>query len=75
MKMNQTNPGGEGHADLSMKGCQKYQARGAGDLKPFSGKPGMGSDSLSKGGNVQKSGHVLKSFSGSTVSTTHTAAK
>lgn len=32
MKMNRQNPGGECHSHPSMKGCEKYMARGKGDI-------------------------------------------
>ena len=74
MKMDHRNPPGE-KPDMSMGGNHKYQASGKGDLKPFTPHVGMGSLGGSMGGNEQKTGHVKKSFAGSTVSTTHTAAK
>ena len=65
MKMSRQNPGGEGALKGSMKGCESYQARGKGDLKPFT--PGKGIGGLS-GPKTPGSGHVHKSMSGSTVS-------
>ena len=72
MKMNQQNPGGEGQMTKSMKGCEQYQARGKGDLKPYGlttryaaserGLSGMG-----KGAHVRSSAHANKSFTGSTI--------
>ena len=35
MKMNRQNPGGEIATRPSMKGCEKYLARGKGDLKTY----------------------------------------
>ena len=35
MKMNQQNPGGEIATRPTMKGCEKYMARGKGDLKTY----------------------------------------
>jgi len=74
--MSRQNPGGEEHSNRTMKGCEKYQAQGKGDLtrKGYENTPSpMKHQTLtspsklegaSKGGHVRTYGHANTSMSG-----------
>lgn len=68
MKRDNRNPGGENYSPMTMKGCEKFQARGKGSVLGAYPQIGSNSDSkiagMTSGGNVQKSGYALTSTSG-----------
>ena len=83
MKMNRQNPGGEVVTRPTMKGSEKYQARGQGSV--LGAYPQIGSNSPCKlegktmGGHAYGSkhagAHVRTSTKGSTVTGSHKACK
>ena len=79
MKMTTKNPGGEVHAKPTMKGCEKYMARGKGDLKPYVAgglrKADAGSFGALAGPKAAGTGHAKTSFSGATVTGSSKACK
>ena len=75
MKMNRQNPGGEAYSKPTMKGCEKYRARGKNDMfggglqtKYAAASPGM--SGMSMGGHNPKHKGGAASLSGSTVTGT-----
>ena len=74
MKRDHRNPPGD-KPDVRAKGSERFQARGKGDLKQYTGHSGMGSLGASKGGDVRSYGHANQSFSGSTVTGSSKACK
>lgn len=87
MKRDQQNPGGEEHSNRTMKGCEKYMARGQGDMtrKGYEGTPppmknqALASPSKIAGmaakGHVRTYGHSLTSTTGATVTGKQVGAK
>lgn len=77
MKMNRQNPGGENPTPRTMKGCEKYMARGKGSIetgyapgrmKKFDQGSEGALQGAAKAGSVYiPGGHALTSTSGATV--------